>query len=134
MNQSLAGATRGAQPADTSAQGAASFNRKLSKREKKELKKKEKDDKLKGKENCEKGVAEKLYNELPESNFTRSISNPELVMRKRRELKLEKKLHEINDSGPNSGRIPTTVHLPHLSFWLSPLFGCHLWPLPSKLF
>lgn len=85
--------------------GNPSFKRKLSKREKKELKKKEKEQKVKGKEN-DSGVAEKLYNELPESSFTRSISNPELVMRKRRQLKLEKKLQQIrsNDGGPDSGR------------------------------
>lgn len=81
-----------------------SFKRKLSKREKKELKKKEKEQKTRGKEN-DSGVAERLYNELPESSFTRSISNPELVMRKRRQLKLEKKLQQIrsNDGGPDSG-------------------------------
>ena len=85
-----------------------SFKRKLSKREKKELKKKEKEAKLKGKENQtpeKEGVAEQLYNELPETSFTRSISNPEAVMRRRRQLKLEKKLQEIRseDGGPDKG-------------------------------
>ena len=58
-----------------------------------------------GKEN-DSSVAQQLYNELPESSFTRSISNPELVMRKRRQLKLEKKLQQIrsNDGGPDSGK------------------------------
>ena len=89
------------QPTAENPQG---FKRKLSKREKKDLKKKEKEQKLKGKEN-DSGVAEKLYTAVPESSFTRSISNPELVMRKRRELKLEKKLQQIrsNDGGPDSG-------------------------------
>jgi len=84
---------------------AGSFRRKLSKREKKELKKKEKEMMASGKEN-DSGVAQQLYNELPESSFTRSISNPELVMRKRRQLKLEKKLQQIrgNDGGPDSGK------------------------------
>jgi len=85
---------------------AGSFRRKLSKREKKELKKREKEMMASsGKEN-DSGVAGQLYNELPESSFTRSISNPELVMRKRRQLKLEKKLQQIrsNDGGPDSGK------------------------------
>ena len=71
------------------------MKRKLSKREKKELKKKEKEAKLKGKENEQPGVAEKLYNDLPDTSFTRTISNPEVVMRRRRQQKLEKKLQEI---------------------------------------
>ena len=72
------------------------MKRKLSKREKKELKKKEKEAKLKGKENEHpEGVAEKLYNDLPDTSFTRTISNPEVVMRRRRQQKLEKKLQEI---------------------------------------
>jgi len=85
---------------------AGSFRRKLSKREKKELKKKEKEMLAsRGKEN-DSSVAQQLYTELPESSFTRSISNPELVMRKRRQLKLEKKLQQIrsNDGGPDTGK------------------------------
>jgi len=85
---------------------AGSFRRKLSKREKKELKKREKEMLASsGKEN-DSGVAQQLYNALPESSFTRSISNPELVMRKQRQRKLEKKLQEIrgNDGGPDSGK------------------------------
>ena len=83
------------------------FKRKLSKREKKELKKKEKEQRLQasnssGKENEDDGgIAQKLYNELPESSFTRSISNPELVMRKRRQLKLEK-LQQVQSNDGNS--------------------------------
>lgn len=52
-------------------------------------------------------VAEKLYNELPETSFTRSISNPEAVMRRRRQQKLEKKLQQFKsrDGGPDSGRL-----------------------------
>ena len=51
-------------------------------------------------------VAEKLYNELPESGFTRSISNPEAVMRRRRQMKLEKKLEQFKskDGGPDTGQ------------------------------
>lgn len=94
---------------DTNTVVQGSFKRKLSKREKKELKKKEKENKLLTslpiKENG--GIAQQLYRDLPESSFTRSISNPELVMRKRRQLKLEKKLQQIrsSDGGPDSGEI-----------------------------
>ncbi|CAH1799277.1 unnamed protein product [Owenia fusiformis] len=50
------------------------------------------------------GVGEQLYNELPETSFTRTISNPESVMRRRRQMKLEKKLQEIKSkNGPDSG-------------------------------
>ena len=33
--------------------------------------------------------------ELPDTSFTRSISNPEAVMRRRRQQKLEKKLQQF---------------------------------------
>ncbi len=81
------------------------FKRKLSKREKKEKKKKEKEAKLREREEKE-NVAEKLYNELPETSFTRSISNPEAVMRRRRQQKLEKKLQQFKskDGGPDTGK------------------------------
>merc|ERR1712110_313009 len=53
----------------------------------------------------EEGVAEKLYTELPDTSFTRSISNPEAVMRRRRQQKLEKKLQQFRsrDGGPDTG-------------------------------
>lgn len=95
------------------------FKRKLSKREKKEQKKKEKLAKLNSEStaggfNCgmanggiegETQVAGKLYTELPETSFTRSISNPEAVMRRRRQQKLEKKLQQFRsrDGGPDTG-------------------------------
>ncbi|XP_050514857.1 afadin isoform X4 [Diabrotica virgifera virgifera] len=86
----------------------ASFRRKLSKREKKQLKKQEKLTKMKlenGDSHDQDGVAEKLYTELPETSFTRSISNPEAVMRRRRQLQLEKKLQQFRskDGGPDTG-------------------------------
>ncbi|XP_049822750.1 afadin isoform X1 [Aethina tumida] len=86
----------------------ASFRRKLSKREKKQLKKQEKLSRMKsenGDVNDKDGVAEKLYTELPETSFTRSISNPEAVMRRRRQQKLEKKLQQFRskDGGPDTG-------------------------------
>lgn len=88
------------------------FKRKLSKREKKEQKKKEKLAKLisnastsGGGGDAENHVAEKLYNELPDTSFTRSISNPEAVMRRRRQQILEKKLQQFRsrDGGPDTG-------------------------------
>lgn len=45
------------------------------------------------------GIAERLYNELPETSFTRSISNPEAVMKRRRAQKLEKRLQEFSLEG-----------------------------------
>lgn len=84
------------------------FKRKLSKREKKEQKKKEKLAKMNSNPsgNAENNhVAEKLYTELPETSFTRSISNPEAVMRRRRQQILEKKLQQFRskDGGPDTG-------------------------------
>ncbi|XP_056630189.1 afadin isoform X2 [Diorhabda sublineata] len=86
----------------------ASFRRKLSKRDKKQLKKQEKMSKMKlenGDAHDNDGVAEKLYTELPETSFTRSISNPEAVMRRRRQQQLEKKLQQFRskDGGPDTG-------------------------------
>lgn len=88
------------------------FKRKLSKREKKEQKKKEKLTKLNSNaaataaESETNQVAEKLYTELPETSFTRSISNPEAVMRRRRQQILEKKLQQFRskDGGPDTGK------------------------------
>lgn len=83
------------------------FKRKLSKREKKEQKKKEKLAKLNSNAagDAENHVAEKLYTELPDTSFTRSISNPEAVMRRRRQQILEKKLQQFRsrDGGPDTG-------------------------------
>ncbi|KAK4294443.1 hypothetical protein Pmani_032933 [Petrolisthes manimaculis] len=81
------------------------FQRKLSKREKKELKKQEKLRRANEANEVDSSVAEKLYTELPETSFTRSISNPEAVMRRRRAQKLEKKLQQFRskDGGPDTG-------------------------------
>ncbi|GFY73939.1 afadin [Trichonephila inaurata madagascariensis] len=76
------------------------FKRKLSKREKKEKKKREKRERLKAAEESKPdGIAERLYSELPETSFTRSISNPEAVMRRRRAQILEKKLQQFCQEG-----------------------------------
>ena len=46
-----------------------------------------------------------IFAELPDTSFTRSISNPEAVMRRRRQQKLEKKLQQFRsrDGGPDTG-------------------------------
>ena len=76
------------------------FKRKLSKREKKEKKKRDQE-----RANQNESVSSKLYTEAPETSFTRSISNPEAVMRRRRQQKLEKKLAEMQSQqgGQDSG-------------------------------
>ncbi|CAN8002103.1 unnamed protein product [Ixodes hexagonus] len=76
------------------------FGRKLSKREKRDKKKRDKKEAAAGRD----GIAEKLYTELPETSFTRSISNPEAVMRRRRQQKLERKLQQFRQEGsPEAG-------------------------------
>lgn len=92
-----------------------SFKRKLSRREKKELKKKREEEAKKAKllgqpssptkTSDDSAIAQVLYDELPETSFTRSISNPEIVMKMRRQRKLERKLQEFqsSDGGTDSG-------------------------------
>ena len=91
------------------------FKRNLSKREKKQLKKKREEEAKKAKKDGiptsptkssdDSGIAQNLYHELPETSFTRSISNPEAVMRRRRQQKLERKLQEFqsSDGGSDGG-------------------------------
>ncbi|XP_075525931.1 adherens junction formation factor afadin [Dermacentor variabilis] len=75
------------------------FGRKLSRREHKKKKNKEP-----AQTEEKDGIAEKLYTELPETSFTRSISNPEAVMRRRRQQKLERKLQQFRQEGsPEAG-------------------------------
>ncbi|XP_037079285.1 LOW QUALITY PROTEIN: afadin-like [Pollicipes pollicipes] len=92
-------------PAKDAAPGDDNFKRKLSRREKKLLKKQDKLRRMQSNNENDPSVAEKLYSELPETSFTRSISNPEAVMRRRRQQKLEKKLHQFRsrDGGPDTG-------------------------------
>uniref|UniRef100_A0A669CV09 Afadin n=1 Tax=Oreochromis niloticus TaxID=8128 RepID=A0A669CV09_ORENI len=78
------------------------FKRTLSKKEKKKEKKREKefaripdgDDQTL-----------KVYKDMPETSFTRTISNPEVVMKRRRQQKLEKRMQEFmsSDGRPDSG-------------------------------
>ncbi|XP_052088291.1 afadin-like isoform X6 [Mytilus californianus] len=77
------------------------FTRKLSKREKKE---KKKQDKQKQKDHGG-GLADKLYTDMPESKFTRSISNPEAVMKRRRQMKVEKKLQQCRGQDGQGGTL-----------------------------
>uniref|UniRef100_T1K929 PDZ domain-containing protein n=1 Tax=Tetranychus urticae TaxID=32264 RepID=T1K929_TETUR len=77
---------------------SGTLTRKLSKSGKKDKKKKEKNE-----ESKESSLAGKLYDELPETCFTRSISNPEAVMKRRRKQKLEKKLQLLQQNGPDAG-------------------------------
>ena len=52
------------------------------------------------------GVAQQLYTDAPETSFTRSISNPEAVMRRRRQQKLEKKLQQFHGQmNKKSGKV-----------------------------
>lgn len=67
--------------------------KRMSKREKKKHQKQMKESAKENKIN----VAEHLYKEVPDSNFTRSISNPEIVMARRRQQKLENKLKQIKN-------------------------------------
>ncbi|XP_052808466.1 afadin-like isoform X2 [Mya arenaria] len=86
---------------------AQNFKRKLSKREKKEKKKADKERRM-NKENVDdkgSGVAKQLYDDAPETSFTRSISNPEAVMRRRRQQKLEKKLQQFHGQNGQGGTL-----------------------------
>lgn len=42
---------------------------------------------------------------MPETSFTRTISNPEVVMKRRRQQKVEKRMQDFinNDGRPDSG-------------------------------
>lgn len=50
-------------------------------------------------------LAAEVYKDMPETSFTRTISNPEVVMKRRRQQKLEKRMQEFmsNDGRPDSG-------------------------------
>jgi len=74
---------------------------------KKSMKKKRKEDlALLNKKNPDKLLVHQVYDELPESSLTRTISNPEAVMRRRRQQKLEKRMKEFqNKGGPQTGGI-----------------------------
>ncbi|XP_053077948.1 afadin isoform X17 [Acinonyx jubatus] len=91
------------------------FKRTLSKKEKKEKKKREKeavrqasekDDRpFQGDDLENSRLAAEVYKDMPETSFTRTISNPEVVMKRRRQQKLERRMQEFrsSDGRPDSG-------------------------------
>uniref|UniRef100_A0A3Q3IM78 Afadin, adherens junction formation factor a n=1 Tax=Monopterus albus TaxID=43700 RepID=A0A3Q3IM78_MONAL len=84
------------------------FKRTLSKKEKKKEKKREKEFARipDGDEQMENSrLAAEVYKDMPETSFTRTISNPEVVMKRRRQQKLEKRMQEFmsGDGRPDSG-------------------------------
>ncbi|XP_037099937.1 afadin isoform X9 [Syngnathus acus] len=90
------------------------FKRTLSKKEKKKEKKREKefaritdgDDQMPNRDDGENSrLAAEVYKDMPETSFTRTISNPEVVMKRRRQQKLEKRMQEFmsSDGRPDSG-------------------------------
>nr|XP_057920134.1 afadin isoform X9 [Doryrhamphus excisus] len=90
------------------------FKRTLSKKEKKKEKKREKefaritdgDEQMLNREDGENSrLAAEVYKDMPETSFTRTISNPEVVMKRRRQQKLEKRMQEFmsGDGRPDSG-------------------------------
>ncbi|XP_057678192.1 afadin isoform X4 [Corythoichthys intestinalis] len=90
------------------------FKRTLSKKEKKKEKKREKefariadgDEQSPHRDDGENSrLAAEVYKDMPETSFTRTISNPEVVMKRRRQQKLEKRMQEFmsGDGRPDSG-------------------------------
>ncbi|XP_042638192.1 afadin [Orycteropus afer afer] len=91
------------------------FKRTLSKKEKKEKKKREKEALRQASEKEDRPLrpddiensrlAAEVYKDMPETSFTRTISNPEVVMKRRRQQKLEKRMQEFrsSDGRPDSG-------------------------------
>ncbi|XGW20367.1 hypothetical protein V3C99_003848 [Haemonchus contortus] len=75
--------------------------KRFSKREKKEMKKRHQKDIITVNTGREEALAPvtDLYCQVPPNSFTRTISNPEVVMKKRRERKLETKLKEMGHGG-----------------------------------
>ncbi|KAM4042099.1 afadin isoform 3-T3 [Anomaloglossus baeobatrachus] len=91
------------------------FKRTLSKKEKREKKRREKEaiklateshdgQQLKD-DFVNSRFAAEVYKDMPETSFTRTISNPEVVMKRRRQQKLEKRMQEFrsSDGRPDSG-------------------------------
>ncbi|MBN3283399.1 AFAD protein, partial [Polyodon spathula] len=101
------------------------FKRTLSKKEKKKEKRRDKeafprvqdgDEHSLHKEDSENSrLAAEVYKDMPETSFTRTISNPEVVMKRRRQQKLEKRMQEFrnSDGRPDSGNGAGTGSLIH---------------------
>uniref|UniRef100_H3DP88 Afadin, adherens junction formation factor n=1 Tax=Tetraodon nigroviridis TaxID=99883 RepID=H3DP88_TETNG len=60
---------------------------------------------LRGEDGENSRLAAEVYKDMPETSFTRTISNPEVVMKRRRQQKLEKRMQEFmsSDGRPDSG-------------------------------
>ena len=63
-------------------------------------------------------LAAEVYKDMPETSFTRTISNPEVVMKRRRQQKLEKRMQEFrgSDGRPDSGRLHTCPRVGDVSY------------------
>ena len=85
------------------------FKRRLSRREKKELKRQKKQGAKASNErgNLDTFISQQLYDEKPESSLTRSISNPEAVMKRRREQKIQQRLakYQTGDGQQRGGTL-----------------------------
>ncbi|XP_037376609.1 afadin isoform X2 [Talpa occidentalis] len=91
------------------------FRRTLSKKERKDKKKRDKEALRQvpskdegprpGDDSENSHLAAEVYKDMPETSFTRTISNPEVVMKRRRQQKLEKRMQEFrsSDGRPDSG-------------------------------
>ncbi|KAK6105381.1 Ras association (RalGDS/AF-6) domain family protein [Brugia pahangi] len=77
--------------------GLAGNQKRFSKKEEKELKKKHQ--KAVEQQEPKLRASEELYKALPPTTFTRTISNPEIVMKKRREKKIAAKLKDLGQGG-----------------------------------
>lgn len=57
-------------------------------------------------------LAAEVYKDMPETSFTRTISNPEVVMKRRRQQKLEKRMQDFknnDDSGDPENTCPDAL-------------------------
>ncbi|EFO24115.1 hypothetical protein LOAG_04372 [Loa loa] len=77
--------------------GLSGNQKRFSKKEEKELKKKHQ--KAVEQQEPKLRASEELYKALPPTTFTRTISNPEFVMKKRREKKIAAKLKDLGQGG-----------------------------------
>lgn len=79
-------------------------------------------------------IAEKLYTELPETSFTRSISNPEAVMRRRRQQKLERKLQQFrNQDGTYIIAIQIYLSASFIAYPFLLYIKANVFPWPQKM-
>ncbi|OAF66936.1 hypothetical protein A3Q56_05261 [Intoshia linei] len=89
----------------------STFKRKLSKREKKQLKKQEKKDKLSSELPTKSSIAETHFSDIPDTNLHRTISNPETLVKRRRQTKIERILKNLNNLAMDSIAIKTKIYI-----------------------